>query len=241
MPTVKQLCKDYTLRNILVTTKNKDAWMFHNQVALGGEAVKTFTMGSPLVHKPNMICGKAYITIDLPPRDLSNRMWDWSKRGDWDLLLNPHHNPTVLDWLDKDDAVVTHSRFDFPYPYTPSPVPPAELVLAHTRRTDTDGTIILASASAEYEGVLPKKRALKGSTRAEVYCVGYILAPIRKGAATRVSFVACLQSGHGPAVPVACERMFHNSHAISQLEKLLDHLKEEKAFSRQPQQSTLDR
>ena len=34
-------------------------------------------------------------------------MWDWSRRGEWDLLLPNAHNPTVLRWMDEDDALVT--------------------------------------------------------------------------------------------------------------------------------------
>ena len=138
---VSQLCKDYTLRNILVTTKNKDSWMFHSQIALDSETVKTYTMvsacfttvhstthglssntmallassqstpqtravlqhdgpdhlglcgsklqASPLPHKPNIMCVKAYIIVSIPARELSNLMWDWGRRGEWDLFLNP--------------------------------------------------------------------------------------------------------------------------------------------------------
>jgi hypothetical protein len=108
--------------------------------------------------KPNLLCVKSYATIEMPPSELGARMWNWSRRGEWDLLLPNRHNPAVLKWMDEDNALVTHSRFDFPYPFHPFPVPPGELVMAHTRRTDPDGTIIMASASAECEAglVLPQ-------------------------------------------------------------------------------------
>ena len=73
--------------------------------------------------------------------------------------------------------------------------------------------------------MLPARRTLKGSARAEVYCSGWTLSPHRKGAATRLSFVTCIQSGHGPAVPVVCHRMFNDHHAIKQMENLMDWLK----------------
>ena len=86
-PTVTQLSKDFTLRNILVTTKNKDNWMFHKKHSLGNDVLKCFTMQSPLPHKPNLLCVKAYATMEIPPRELgaiqgssrpSNGMaWRW--------------------------------------------------------------------------------------------------------------------------------------------------------------------
>jgi hypothetical protein len=41
--------------------------------------------------------------------------------------------------------------------------------MVHTRRTDTDGTIILGSASGAFEGELPKNKLLKDAMRGEVY------------------------------------------------------------------------
>ena len=43
-----------------VTTKNKDRWMFHKRHSLGNDVLKCFTMASPLPHKPNLLCVKAY-------------------------------------------------------------------------------------------------------------------------------------------------------------------------------------
>ena len=65
---------------------------------------------------------------------------------------------------------------------------------------------------------------MKRAVRAEVYCAGWVLAPIRDSPETRISFVTCLQSGHGPPVPVACGRLFNQHHATRQLEQLADYL-----------------
>ena len=101
---VSTLCQDYALRNVLVTTKNNDTWMLHGKVALGYEQIRTFTMPSPLVHKPNLLCTKAYWAAPVPPKVLAELMWDWNRRPQWDLLLAD--SPTILDWIDAHDAVV---------------------------------------------------------------------------------------------------------------------------------------
>jgi hypothetical protein len=72
--------KDYTLRNILVTTKNKDDWVFHKKASLGKCTCTCFTMQSPLAHKPNLLCVKSYATIEMPPDELGTRQGETDRR-----------------------------------------------------------------------------------------------------------------------------------------------------------------
>ena len=111
--------------------------------------------------------------------------------------------------------------YDFKFPYHPSPIPTTELVLAHTRRIDTDGVIIHAMASGSYDGIIkPRRRRKKNAASGEVYCAGLIIAPARKGRASKITYMICIQPGPGPQIPVAAQRLFNDFFISDQIENI---------------------
>lgn len=230
VPDVAALTKDFVLRNILVTTKNKDGWLFHKTEAVGVKAsvlgvtgceLKVFTMPQLLPHKPNLLCVKGYTTIaGMTPTEVDKRLRDPLSRAQWDLLSA---DMQVLKTMHDGDAMVTQSFYDFRFPFHPSPIPTTELVLAHTRRLDTDGTIIHAAGTGAYDGVI-KPRGKTSAVAGEVYCSGLIIAPARKGTATKLTVMVCIQPGAGTQIPVVAQRLFKDFFVSDQIEKIYNFL-----------------
>ena len=148
-------------------------------------------------------------------------MWTPGTRPNWDALSADMH---VLDNSDP-DSLLSLSKFNFPYPFTPSPIPACELIQAHARRVDADGTVVHSAATGNYNKPIPSV-ARKGWPKkskiapGEVYTSGVILSSVQKGAATKICYVAVLQSGHGPPVPVVSVREFNDWHVVNTIEKM---------------------
>lgn len=116
-PDAKDLTKDFVMKNILVTTKNKDGWLFHKSEAVGvkssdvrsqGCEVKIFTMPSPLPHKPNMLCAKGYTVIEgVTPAEVDRRLWEPSTLTQWNLLAG---DLQIVETIDGGDARITHCK-----------------------------------------------------------------------------------------------------------------------------------
>ena len=235
VPDCEALCKDFVLRNQLVTAKNCDGWLFHKTEAVGvkatdanqsGSEVKIFTLPGSAVapHKPQLLCVKGYTKLDMPPEEVDRRLWNVSKRHEWDLLSKS--NLRVLRKLN-DDALVTQHFFEFEYPYLPSPVAPVELLLAHTRRIDTDGTIVHASGSGAYDGLTAKPRDKKLAVLGEVFCSGIIITPLQKGEKSGLTIITCIQGGaDGPdrGVPVVSQTLFKSYFISNQVDAIYDFL-----------------
>eukprot|EP01043_Picozoa_sp_COSAG02_P037616 COSAG02_NODE_2837_length_7921_cov_9.013552_2_plen_816_part_00 len=117
-PDAMDLTKDFVMKNILVTTKNKDGWLFHKSEAVGvkssdvrsqGCEVKVFTMPSPLPHKPNMLCVKGYTVIDgVTPAEVDRRLWEPSTLTQWNLLAG---DLRIVKTIDGGDARITHCKW----------------------------------------------------------------------------------------------------------------------------------
>jgi Ca2+-binding EF-hand superfamily protein len=231
-PDVAALTKVFVMRNTLVTTKNKDGWLYHKSEAVGVKAsdvgtmgceVKIFTMPSLLPHKPNLLCTKGYTIIDgITPSEIDRRLWDPESLRHWSLLAGD--SLEILKTMDDGDARVTRSFYDFKFPFLPSPIPTTELVLAHTRRIDTDGVIVHAAASGAYDGII-KPRGKKSAVSGEVYCAGLIIAPARKGTASKLTVIACIQPGPGPQIPVAAQRLYNDFFISDQVERIYKYLR----------------
>lgn len=234
LPEVDDLVKDFTLRNLLIPIVNKDEWRLHKKHTLprclrNGNApdVCVLTMESPLPHKANLLCVKGYVTIPFPIDEVDARLWDMSNRHKWDALS------TEIKIIERDvdsDAVMSLSLYHFPYPFLPSPIPACELTMAHTRRVDADGTIVHASSSGNYSRKLPagaKNGWPKKREVGEVFTSGLILAPMKKGAATKLTYVCVMQGGNGPPVPVVSQREYNDWHVVNTMERIYAHLCEQ--------------
>ena len=191
-----------------------------------GSEVKIFTLPGSAVapHKPQLLCVKGYTKLDMPPEEVDRRLWNVSKRHEWDLLSKS--NLRVLRKLN-DDALVTQHFFEFEYPYLPSPVAPVELLLAHTRRIDTDGTIVHASGSGAYDGLTAKPRDKKTAALGEVFCSGIIITPLQKGEKSGLTIITCIQGGaDGPdrGVPVVSQTLFKSYFISNQVDAIYDFL-----------------
>ena len=270
-PDVLALTKDFVVKNILVTTQNKDGWLYHRSEAVGAKSsaegcdVKIFTMPSPLPHKPNMLCVKGYTVIDgVTPAEVDRRLWEPSTLKQWNLLAG---DVQIVKTLDGGDARITHCKrlqlprvhtsclrpldahtssvhcicrcrrtlnsscagaafYDFTYPYYPSPIPTTELVLACTRRIDTDGVIVHAAASGSYDGAIKPRGKKKNAVSGEVYCAGLIIAPARKGTASKITSIVCINPGPGPQIPVAAQRLFNDFFISDQVERIYNFLRQ---------------